>query len=352
MNATVKTVPITLVTLTKAFVLCQFQMGANGGNASQANLRVTCELTGPTTLTVTTGVADVTQTVRWYVVEFLSGVTVQSGLFTMPSVASPQTSNVAITNVNLAQSFALISERDTQAATNVDQRFTVRAQLQAANNLRLFRNDSGTDAVVVAWQVIEIDSAAVQSGLVTIPVNQTAITVTLNAALSPPVDIKRTFLVFSRSGGTVVGGEESLYQTTGEITNATTLTFTRNRQTGTANTQVDIAWFAVRMTDGTTVQSGSAANAVGAAGPQNAVIPTAITINKSIPILSTRGGVAGSVTDLDDTSWAGAFTTTTQLQLSKSPASSNTAAATVAWQVVQFNDKPNIIDGDGREIFP
>jgi hypothetical protein len=30
----------------------------------------------------------------------------------------------------------------------------------------------------------------------------------------------------------------------------------------------------------------------------------------------------------------------------------NSTNATVAWQVVQFNNQPNLVDGDGREIFP
>jgi hypothetical protein len=55
---------------------------------------------------------------------------------------------------------------------------------------------------------------------------------------------------------------------------------------------------------------------------------------------------------LDDNSWAPAFTSTTNLQLTNSTNAQGNWDTTVAWQVVQFTDKPNLVDGDGREIFP
>ena len=104
----------------------------------------------------------------------------------------------------------------------------------------------------MAWQVIQIKSA-VQSGLVSLATNQASIT----AALSPAVDTTRIFLVFTRRGGTGISGDETLYEVNAQITNGTTLTFSRATQSGAANTGVDITWFAVRMTYGTTVQSGT-----------------------------------------------------------------------------------------------
>jgi len=46
------------------------------------------------------------------------------------------------------------------------------------------------------------------------------------------------------------------------------------------------------------------------------------------------------------------LTSTTNLQMTKSATASNASNATVAWEVVQFANAPNLIDGDGREVFP
>jgi hypothetical protein len=40
------------------------------------------------------------------------------------------------------------------------------------------------------------------------------------------------------------------------------------------------------------------------------------------------------------------------ITLTRAAGASNSSNATVAWQVLQFTDKPNLVDGDGREIFP
>jgi hypothetical protein len=46
------------------------------------------------------------------------------------------------------------------------------------------------------------------------------------------------------------------------------------------------------------------------------------------------------------------LTSTTNLQLTKSTTPLNQANTTIAWQVVQFANAPQLIEGDGREIFP
>jgi hypothetical protein len=268
----------------------------------------------------------------------------------LTNLAASLTVAVTITAVNLAKTFVLTSERINDGNSNRDERWTTTAQLTSTTNLQLTRTDAGT-ATSIAWQVIQVDSAFVQSGTVTIARNQTVATVTLTAANA--VDTTRTFLVFTQSGGTAVNGIERYYQTTGEITNSTTLTFTRAFQDNTNNTQVNVAWFAVRMIDGTTVQRGLAgpSGATGATGTttMNAAL-TAIDTNRSVPIISVRGDAASNAnTNLDDTSWKAALTTTTNLQLTR--VARNNSNATVAWQVVQFANTPNLVDGDGREIF-
>jgi hypothetical protein len=187
----------------------------------------------------------------------------------------------------------------------------------------------------------------VQSGTTSIAKNTTSIT----APLNPAVDTTRTFLVFTGNGGNKIVGIESEYLTTGVITNATTLTFARAAAANGNGGQVDIAWFAVRMTDGTTVQRGT--NTTPSPGTTMNAALTAIVLARSVPMISVSGDPGSTADDaLDDNSWAAAFTSTTNLRLTTSTNAQNNVNTTVAWEVVQFTDKPNLVDGDGREIFP
>jgi len=352
MNPATRTVAITLVDTAKTFVVCQ---GDSGGAGSNPTLLPTCELTNATTLTITTHVADAAITVRWYVVEFLSGVTVQRGLAVPAGTA---TFNVAIAAVNLAKTFVLITQRANTATQTIDEQWTTRAQLTTTTNLQLTRLETGA-ALTVAWQVIQIESAVVQSGTTTIANN----TATATAALAPPIDVDRTFLVFSLNGNTGIGGDETLYRVTGRITNATTLSFQRSRNPGGGNTQINVTWFAVRMTDGTRVQRNVCGPSGTGAG--SATMPAApvgcltlnnpvIVVNRSVAFISARGDDTGSASltaDLDDSSWKSALATNA-ITLTRSAGASLSENSNVAWEVVRFNNAPNIVEGDGREVFP
>jgi hypothetical protein len=345
-------IAITSVVAGNTFVLCQ-----NDAAIRLPTTRPLCELTSPTNLRITTYDGSGKEVVQWYVVEFLSGVTVQRSPTggTVLAAGGPPVIVTLAPAVNLAQTFVLISENMNNSTSEyIDEQWTVQAQLTSPTNLQLTRNANAT-AINVAWQVIQIASAAVQSGTASIAINA----LTATAVLNPPVDLTRTFLVFTRSGGSQSFGVESFYQTTGQITNATTLTFTRAFQFNNPNEQVDIAWFAVRMTDGTTVQRGlQGPSGTGApSATMNVALPSAVVTNRSVPFISVMGdpAPANPFSNLDDTSWRAALTTTTNLRLTRSsvlPATNNTSNATVAWQVVQFNNQPNLVDGDGREIFP
>jgi len=344
MGTVTQSVAITSVTPAKAFVICQ----ESASNGSQASDRVTCELNAATTLTITIGVADATVAVRWYVVEFLSGASVQRGLVPTATFGTAvATVNVTLaTAVDLTQAFPLMTATTATTNRTIDEEVTPTAELTTSTNLRLTRSQTG-DSIAVAWQVVQIESTSVQKGTLNMP----QANVIATAPLSPPVDTARTFLIFTANGGNATNGVESRYRVTGVITNSTTLTFTRAVNGGAGN-DVNIAWFAVRMTDGTTVQRGSNTTPGAGTTTMNAAI-SAIVINRSLPIISMRGDAARtSNNDFDDTSWAAALTSTTNLQLTKSTSASNASNATLAWEVVQFANTPNLVDGDGREVFP
>lgn len=338
-----KVVALTAVDPARSFVLCH-----NRTNNGSPNQRVTCVLTNATTLTITSNQINAANVVQWYVVEFTSGIAVQRNATTLPAGgATSLISTVTLpTPVDLTRSFVLISERINDGNQGRDQRWTIRARLTSPTALELARNEAGAP-VVVAWQVIQMQDATVQRGLTTLLEGNVAATAAITA-----VDMTKTFVVFSRRGATVAAGREGRYQVRGELTNPTTLTFTRavNNAVGGGVNDVEIAWFAVTLNDGTTVQRSTVTAGTGPASAiLNVPLTTAIVINRSFPIISISGGTDTENTRLDDTSFTDAFTTTTNLQLQRSNTAGSTGVpATAAWFVVNLGS-PRI---DWQEIVP
>jgi hypothetical protein len=175
----------------------------------------------------------------------------------------------------------------------------------------------------------------VQSGLTSIVNGATS-----NTAAITAVDPTRSFLVFSRRAANNVAGVEGRYQVRGELTNGTTLTFAR---AGTQR-QVDIAWFVVSLNDGTTVQRGTA-TAAGGDNMQDVALSPAVTLNRSVPVISSSGGNNNDDADLDSTAWTPAFTSTTNLQLQRTPAGTGTQiSSSVAWFAINLGFGPTRID--------
>ncbi len=161
---------------------------------------------------------------------------------------------------------------------------------------------------------------------------------TSNTAAIGAVDTTRTFVVFTRRVGNA-GGREEYYQVRGELTNATTLTFTR----ADINNAVDIAWFVVTLNDGTTVQRGTTTLANNN-NTANVALAPAIVPSRSFPIFSVSGGTNSSNL-LDDTSITADLSSATNLRLQRD---SDNVSATVAWFVVDLGS-PRI---DWQEIIP
>jgi hypothetical protein len=330
MNPSLSNVALTAVDMGRTFVLCNNRTD-DGDDPDQ---RVTCELTSATNLQIRSEDSDSDNIVQWHVVEFTSGVAVQRGVENISSGTGTRT--VTISAVNQAKSFVLISERIDEGNTNRDERWTFSARLSNPTTLELRRNETGR-AVTVAWQVIQMQDATVQSGLTTINNNSTTATATIGA-----VDVTRTFLVFSRRAENSINGREGRYQVRGELTNATTLTFTRAGDSD----DVDIAWFAVTLNDGTTVQRGTTTLANNN-DTANVALASAIVPNRSFPIISVSGGLDNNSGHLDDTSITADLTSTTNLRLERD-SNADSGNATVAWFVVNLGS-PRI---DWQEIIP
>ena len=316
MSSTPQTVSLSpAVDPSRAFVLCSSRT-----NSSNPSILPTCELTGGgATLTVTVGIANANTVVRYDVVEFDGGVSVQRGLASFGTSATLV--SVPLTSVDPTKTFTLVTQRTTSTATGTDERWTIRAQLTGATTLELRRNETGI-AVSAAWQVVSMDGASVQRGLTTLS-GATSTTAAIGA-----VDTARSFLVMSLRGATSIAGVESRYTVTGEITSPTQLTFTRV----SSSSSVDISWEVVSLDDGTTVQRGAAVTP--GTGTSLLSVPlSSVDTTVSAPLVTVAGGTGSSATRLDETSWTGTLTSGTNLDLTRV---STGTTATVAWQVVSF----------------
>lgn len=153
----------------------------------------------------------------------------------------------------------------------------------------------------------------IQSG--TLNLTGTSDTVTITS-----VDTTKAFLLFSTrfaepSPGTLVSGQ---------VTNGTTLTFTRASSTGT----VDIQWYVVEFTSGVSVQRGS--HTLDSTEPDDVTI-TSVDLAKSFPVMSYRKATSSGFGQ--DDFFKGRLTTSTNLELDMVTGNST---LTVEWQVVEY----------------
>ncbi len=304
------------VDLTKAFVYCGARI-----TSSDANRAPTCQLTGPSTVSIISEAASSGTEVNWFVIEYAFGVTVQRGNASLPSGTGIQ--NISINTIDQTKTFAIVTSRTNTSSQIQDEQRTIRVHFTSNTNLRLERQVSTSMNVTVEWQVIQMNGANVQSGFSTISNGNLTTTANLN-----PVNTGKTFLFFSSSGSSVGGFETHLY-TRGTVTNSTTLTFTRR---GTSQS-VQITWFAVEMTDGTTVQRGSTTLAGGAGTSATADIAS-INTNKSMIIWSNDTAGETDTALQDSATYSARFNSSTQLRFTRNNDENN--AATLDWFTVEF----------------
>ncbi|MEM9561346.1 MAG: hypothetical protein AAGA93_01930, partial [Actinomycetota bacterium] len=157
----------------------------------------------------------------------------------------------------------------------------------------------------------------VQSGTTTLPSGSTSVTVTIDA-----VDTTSSFLEFGVRG---TGTEPGRLQIIGELTNSTTVTFTRD------NTGVDVVidWSVVEFSSGVTVQRGVSSNSGGA------VVDTTISaVDRSRSFVLLGGYQVDGVTFDGNDFVQASLTSATNLRLAVDFAT----PSTVPWQVITYND--------------
>lgn len=236
---TTKNISVTAVVDAKTILFMGgVRIDNDGGSPSSAQLRG--RLNSTTQITYnreTTGSFKIN--ISRFLAEFTSGIDVQRGSESMSSA----TRNVTINAVDLAKSFVLISYK--VLGGNFGDDDFVMAQLTSTTNLRLETVGTPTSGIV-DWQVIEITDGlgSVQSGLVGLGSGATSVSDTL----SPAVDLTKAFLIFSYKVNADVDPDTGALQ--GRINSTTQLTFDRN----SSGVAVDLSWFVVELTDGSTVQ--------------------------------------------------------------------------------------------------
>ncbi|PYN54555.1 MAG: hypothetical protein DMD92_18485 [Candidatus Rokuibacteriota bacterium] len=354
-SASVVNVTLELQDATKAFVFCPTR--TTSGNSSH---RVTCTLS--TNNLAIDGGTNVTNanTVSWFVAEFESGVSVVRGTSTFNAGSATPSAAPVIGTVDCSKSFvALAGEQTDTALTSInDEEFTFLGVLgtfaapcavtagTTTSTLTLSRLAT-TNAATVAWQVVTMDGATVVArNTATIAINA----LTASPASFPLTDSTKSFVLMSRRAGTAIAGVENLYMVRGDFDSTscsgsplscTKVIFTRDLQTGAANTQVDVAYEVITLNDGGTVQRPASATASSGTTATMGLAGNIAAIDRSAAVPFFTGSVGGATSSnlyLDKGSWTAAFPSTTQLQFTRGI--SSTVVGTVNWFVVSFYKCP------------
>jgi len=334
-NGTV-TVDITDVDPAKSFLIFQTRHNSNRPPGSQIRGRINATGTLLEFARVTDGIAPepVTITIRWYVVQFSSGVRVQRGEVSQSAIPV----NVSITPVaSLSQAFVTWSKTPAAADTSYDANDPILGELTTTSNLQ-FRANGASASLIIWWQVIEFTDPAdinVQKGTTSLLGAATSVTVTPVV----PVNVSSTFvLVGFRTAGSGADVGSRMLQA---ILNADgTITIDRSIS-GTPDDITEIVWQAVELKDGSTVQRGSV-NFPLAGAQQIVSLGTPVDTNRSIALASVQpvGGqnMGRSPYAGDDIIGVGSVTmalSATQITMDRD----NTAAtADIGWFAVQFSN--------------
>ncbi len=317
-----RTVTIIGVNMSQSFLV----FSSTISDASPTNFQVGGEITNSTTLSFErTGTAG-TVTISWQVFEFEGGVFVQRG--SNLNVARNVNVDVPIECIDLTKSFVLVSARKSGAQLGSDDGIT--ANLTSSTNLRLFIDGAaGADMEEVFWQIVEYQAATVQK----VTASLTAGTATTTSTISAISNLAKAFVVSNHTISADINPDD-LPRT--ELTNTTTVTYTRVGTTGTMN----FVTYVVEFTDQSAVVRGTQ-NFASTVTSQNVVITAA---NSSGVIGPGNYGRQGSTSfALDDNpghSWfTYEITTGTNLLISRATGTAGgNSSASAPWQIVTFED--------------
>lgn len=326
-GATLANVTIPPVDLAKTFHFMSYSGNNNGPNKGG----VASRLTSTTNFRVEryTGASSAPAvTIQYYIMEFVSGVTVQRGLSTAASVDAGGFSvlDIPISAVDLTKSFATV--KYSRETVDWAGREHVISQLTSSTNLRLLNLEGGALPFTAAWEVVQYDNCKVTQLSSTWPAANTTIDVFLPSA----VNKSKTLYIPSVSWDNDVenAGQKSYAL---EVISNDTLRLSRG-QTSAYTGQYHI--YAVSFLDPLVkVQHGKTVLTTLTNSPTIQRVDTA----KSAIYMSGQYGVMSSLAA--DGSYANSFvkssfSSSTSILLERA---ASAIQATTSWQAIDFNAK-------------
>ncbi len=319
MAASTQTIAITPVNLAQSYVVCSFRT-----NSSNMSNFPTCQLAAADQVVVRSGAANANLVVRYYVVEFASGASVQRGSSSM--AAGVASSSVAFESVNTARSFPIVYSRSATLAQNIDEERAVGASFSSSASLDFTRSQSTTAAIDIEWQVVQFGGANVQSGVASIGVGSTAASVAISA-----VNSSRAWLNYFVRPGADVDGVEGRYFVRGVYASSTSINFDRLDNAGS----VEVFYYAVEAPSSVIVQNGTATTlpAPNTETIVDVVLPTAINTALAWPLTSSTVS-GGGTADQDSGTWSGSITSSTGLRFQRG--SAQDVRSDFGWTIVEF----------------
>jgi len=325
------------VTMSQSFVI----VGGAAGSAKGEESLVSGRHVDPGSLLMAKGTGKAgAGDIYWQVVDFGQGVSVQKGAASLSSGTGTKVLTL-LSPVDQNKSFALVTRQvGGQQVDESEGKVTVTLTDPVSNQWTTVTIDRAATlkSALAEWQVITFEDANVYYG--TFQLTGVASTTKTAPTDFTAVTANNSFIVVSDRG-------TSDYYVRGEVTNGSTLTFTRATSTG----NVDVSWYLVEMTNGSTVQAGVQAVTTSGATPTIVTLGTAVPEDESYSIISTSAtSTEASASEVGhDLIRNGG---STELKLYRSAL---TGTPTVAWQVITSppirvitpNGSETLIVGDG-----
>lgn len=323
--ASSNTATITSITTTNSILFCSYSRASTTADS----WAILPEITNSTTLTFSRGNATGNITIKWFLAEFTSGVTTQkidteNTDFSDAGGYSDYTATIS----SVGSAAFAISDNITTLG-NFDDRWITSADITGATTMLLRRHDrttpSGYDGSI---QVVDITSGAtVTAGSVALTGASATDTVSIT-------DINKCALFFSQHyEDEPTSDATEKYGVRSEITNTTTVTFTRN----TSSTNITIEYYLVEWTDDTIVRHGS----ISFGTTDTAVSDTFSALNDVDNAVVYIGGTCntggesdGTTDDLGDNGAEVTSLTSTSIELTRA---STGQTAEIPYYVIDFS---------------
>jgi len=247
-GAATNTATISAITVANSFALMSYSYDESTPNENEYAISITNTTTIKVERKGTTPAGGATITIYFTVIEYSSGVTVQSGSLDWSAGQSPPRGqeDITLTAVTVAQSWPYTTRRMEPTSGFVNDDDFENAEITTTTNLQLQQLDTASEAGLVQWQVIDNDDVTAQSASPVLSTSATGTTGTITA-----VDLARTFLsVGWETGNGGSGLDDKMGRA--KLTSTTAWTFNR-KATGSIVMNAKVAFVEQA---GVTVQSG------------------------------------------------------------------------------------------------